>query len=75
MNKSSQQNSQNTEAALGPRSWRLSAVAAVALVTLGVSLSAIINPLLGRYVHWDWMAGLAPALFILALFALRRRWV
>jgi hypothetical protein len=75
MNKSRQQNSQNTEAALGPRGWRLSAVTAAALVTVGLTLSAIINPLLGRYVHGDWMAGLAPTLFILALFALRRRWV
>ena len=75
MNKLNQQNPQSTEAPLGPRSWLLSAVAAVVLVTVGVTLSAIVNPLLGRYVHWDWMAGLAPALFILALFALRRRWV
>jgi hypothetical protein len=75
MNKSRQQSSPTKRATLGPRSWRLSTIAAAALVTLGIILSAITNPLLGRYVHWDWMAGLAPAIFILALFALRRRWV
>lgn len=53
----------------------MSVAAAAVLVVFGVTLSAIINPLFGRYVHWDWMAGLAPTLFILALFALRRRWV
>ena len=35
----------------------------------------VVNPLFVRYVHWDWMAGLAPALYVIAVIALRRRWV
>ena len=42
---------------------------------IGIGLSAVINPLLGRYVHWDWMAVLAPALFVALAVSLRRRWV
>jgi hypothetical protein len=75
MNASGQNKLRDTEAVLAPRSWLLSVVAAAVLVIFGVTLSAIINPLFGRYVHWDWMAGLAPVLFILALVSLRRRWV
>lgn len=40
-----------------------------------VALSAAINPLFGRFVHWDWMAILAPTIFVLVVTALRRRWV
>ena len=75
MHEPDQLNPRHPEAALEPRGWLLSAVAAAALVTVGVTLSAIINPMLGRYVHWDWMAGIAPTIFILALLSLRRRWV
>ena len=75
MNKSRQQSSPTKRATLGPRSWRLSTIAAAALVTLGIILSAITNPLLGRYVHWDWMAGLAPALLLGLALSLRRRWI
>jgi hypothetical protein len=49
-------------------------VAAV-LVGVGIFLSAVLNPLFGRYVHWDWMAVLAPVLFIAAVAAVRRRWI
>ena len=62
-------------AALAPRSWVVSASWAAVFVGVGIALSATINPLFGRYVHWDWMAGLAPTLFALATVALRRRWV
>ena len=48
---------------------------AAVLVGVGIFLSAVINPLFGRYVHWDWMAVLAPVLFIVAVAAVRRRWV
>ena len=57
------------------RSWPVSALWAAVLVGAGILLSAAVNPLFGRSVHWDWMAGLAPALFALATVALRRRWV
>ena len=46
-----------------------------ALVGAAIVLSAVVNPLFGRYVHWDWMAILAPALFLLFSLSLRHRWV
>ncbi|MFQ6029593.1 MAG: hypothetical protein ACE5Q6_19120 [Dehalococcoidia bacterium] len=57
------------------RTWLRSLMLAALLVGAGVVLSAVVNPALGRYVHWDWMAGLAPTLFLLAALAFRRRWV
>ena len=57
------------------RRWRTSIVWAAVLVGAGVAISATVNPLLGRTIHWDWMAGLAPTLFIMLAVAIRRRWV
>jgi hypothetical protein len=57
------------------RSWTVSIPVAAVLVGVGVFLSAVINPLFGRYVPWDWMAVLAPVLFIAAVADVRRRWV
>jgi len=57
------------------RSWIVSIPVAAVLVGAGVLLSAVINPLFWRYVHWDWMAILALILFITAVAAVRRRWV
>ena len=57
------------------RSWLISLGSASAMVGIAVAVSATVNPLFGRSVHWDWMAGLAPTLFILLTLALRRRWV
>ena len=57
------------------RRWRTSVVWAAVFVGAGVALSATVNPLLGRTIHWDWMAGLAPTLFIALAVAIRRRWV
>ena len=57
------------------RGWPVSIVWAVVLVGISVPVSASVNPLFGRNVHWDWMAVLAPSLFILLVFGLRRRWV
>ena len=56
------------------RSWVVAIPVAAVLVGVGIFLSAVINPLFGRYVHWDWMAVLAPVLFIVAVAAVRRRW-
>jgi hypothetical protein len=50
------------------------AVAAIA-VTVLIAISATVNPLFGRYVHWDWMAGVAPIGFTALALAIRRRWV
>lgn len=57
------------------RPWTASLVRAAILVGLALLLSAAINPLLGRRVHWDWTAPLGVALFLLLAVALRRRWV
>ena len=62
-----------TEAA--PRGWPVSLLWATVIVGGSIALSATINPLFGRYVHWDWMAGVAPVSFVLLLLAFRRRWV
>ena len=60
---------------LANRSWPVSLAWAGALVGVAIVLSAVVNPLFGRYVHWDWMAGLAPTLFVVITLSLRRRWV
>ncbi len=57
------------------RSWLVSLAVAAAVVGAAIVVSAVVNPLFGRYVHWDWMAGLAPTLYVIAVVALRRRWV
>ncbi len=57
------------------RSWSVALLWAGALVGGSIILSAVVNPLFGRYVHWDWMAVLAPTLFVLITLSLRRRWV
>ncbi len=56
------------------RSWPVSILWAAVIVGVGLLLSAIINPLLGRVVHWDWMAAIAPSSFALFAWALHRRW-
>ena len=55
------------------RSWKLSLLLAAAITGSAIGVSAVVNPLLGRYVHWDWMAFLAPAIFVLATVYLRTR--
>ena len=57
------------------RGWPVSLLWAAVIVGASMALSATINPLFGRSVHWDWMAGVAPVSFILLLLAFRRRWV
>ena len=57
------------------RSYLASAVLALIGVGLAVAFSAVINPLFGRYIHWDWMAVVGPVLFLALAVALRRRWV
>lgn len=57
------------------RGWPLSLTWAAIIVGIAVTISAVVNPVLGRFVHWDWMAVLAPLLFALFAVAIRRRWV
>ena len=58
-----------------PRSWQFSLLWAAVIVGIGIIASATINPQFGRAVHWDWMAGVAPAGFIALTIAFRKRWV
>ena len=58
-----------------PRSWLTSTLVAATSLALMILLSATINPLLGRYVHWNWVAVGAPILFILLTVSLHRRWL
>ena len=55
------------------RSWLVSVLAAAALTGVAVGISSVVNPLIGRTVHWDWMAVLAPLTFVVAMLYLRRR--
>lgn len=57
------------------RGWLVSVFWAALIIGIGIALSATINPLLDRSVHWDWMAVLAPVSFALFAWALRHRWV
>lgn len=57
------------------RGWLVSVFWAAILIGIGIALSTIINPLMDRSVHWDWMAGIAPVSFALFAWALRHRWV
>ena len=63
------------EAPLSPRAWRSSLLIAAALVGTGLVLSATINPLIGRQVHWDWAAALSAVAFVFLVLAIRLRWV
>ncbi len=59
----------------GSRTWAFSLFWAALLVGVAIVASATINPLFGRFVHWDWMAGIAPVGFVTMALAFRRRWV
>ena len=57
------------------RTWRSAVLTSAALVVLAIAASALVNPLLGRVVHWNIVAVLMPAMFILFTLALRKRWM
>ena len=57
------------------RPWERSLVIALAVVGGSVTLSVVVNPLLGRTIHWDWTAALAVTLLVGLTMGLRNRWV
>ena len=59
---------------LEKRSWARSVAISVAVVGVGIVISATVNPLFDRAVHWDWMAGVAPVGFAALIMAFRRGW-
>ena len=58
-----------------PRSWVVSVIVAAAVVGVTLAISATVNPLFDRAVHWDWVAGIAPVAFLAVLFSTRQRWI
>ena len=58
-----------------PRSWVFSVFWGAAAVGATLAVSATVNPLFGRSVHWDWVAGIAPVAFVAIVLSFRRRWV
>ena len=48
---------------------------AAAIIGVSLAISAVVNPLFGRFVHWDWVAAGGPVGFVLLTIAFRRRWV
>ncbi len=62
-------------AGVEPRSWVISVIVAAVILAITITLSATINPLLGRAVHWDWVAGIAPVSFVAVLLSTRNRWL
>ena len=58
-----------------PRSWVTSGLIAGVIVGASIVVSATINPMFGRAVHWDWVAGAAPVGFAALAVAFRRRWL
>jgi hypothetical protein len=57
------------------RTWQGSASLTLMIVAVATAASALINPLIGRSVHWDIVAVLMPTLFVLFTVLLRKRWV
>jgi hypothetical protein len=62
------------ESRTSKRSWRSAISISVAMLAVGIAVSATVNPLFGRAVHWDWMAVLAPVLLVAMTLVLRNRW-
>jgi hypothetical protein len=65
----------SNEQRLPDRTWGSSAVAALIIMAVATASSALINPLIGRTVHWDIVAMLMPTLFLLFTVLFRKRWV
>lgn len=57
------------------RPWLTSAGASLLIVGVIIAASVLINPLLGRYIHWRRIDLGAPVLFLGFAAALRRRWL
>ena len=56
------------------RTWASAAWIALAFVAVATAASALINPLLGRTVHWDIVAVLMPMLFVVFTVVFKKRW-
>ena len=65
----------NQPHAVPRRTWTSAVLAAAAIVAIATVASALINPVLGRTVHWNIVAVLMPSLFVLFTLAIKNRWV
>jgi len=57
------------------RKWTEAILSAAVLVVIATAASALINPLLGRTMHWNIVAVLMPSLFVLFALLFKKRWV
>ena len=57
------------------RTWNSAILAAAIVVAVATLASALINPVLGRVVHWNIIAVLMPSMFVLFAVAIKNRWV
>ena len=57
------------------RPWTWSIAVATLVVAALIILSALVNPLLGRYVHWDRIFIGGPVALLVLSMGLRRRWL
>ncbi|HKI58325.1 MAG TPA: hypothetical protein VKA00_03775 [Trueperaceae bacterium] len=70
-----------TTAELGPtkprgkRHWLPPTGGAFLMVGLLIAITILVNPLLGRYIHWRRIDMGAPVLFLGFVAALRHRWL
>ena len=48
-------------------------VASATMVAFATALAVVVNPLLGRTIHWHILAVLMPSLFLLMTLVLKRR--
>ena len=69
------QDTQKKRSRPSPRSWAFSLGWSALVVVISVVTSATVNPLFGRSVHWDWVAGIVPVSFIVLSLVFRRRWL
>lgn len=73
--KKNRSSSSTAHAKIAPRSWVISVIVAAVILAITITLSATINPLFGRAVHWNWVAGIAPVAFLAVLLSTRNRWL
>jgi hypothetical protein len=57
------------------RNWLVSVLGALGLVGFIVLLAVVVNPMFGRYIHWDRIAVGAPIAVVVLAAAIRRRWI
>lgn len=65
----------NQKQQVADRTWVEALKWAAIIVVIATVASAVLNPLIGRTVHWNIMAVLMPTLFVAFSFLFKKRWV